>query len=181
MGLGAGLPRRGIAVLADTFQNNPWTKESTAELLQGLKEEGELRVDRNPELPPWKALYADHRVAPYGNDIPWQDLGHVDFATVRALVSARAIVWGLSHEREMPVVFANAKVHYEQTARSAIPSGLDVPAQYPWDSLDRFYESCEELVLDFESTRPPLPEIPRALREAPEVVYRLDSNSGART
>ena len=180
VGLGAGLPRRGVAFLAETFQNNPWTKESTAELLRGLKEAG-LVVDRNPELPPWKALYNPHRLAPYGNDIPLKDFDARDFQGVRTMVTARAIFWGLTHESEMPRVFASAKADYEQSARSAIPSGLNVPAQYPHDSLESFYEHCEGVVQGFESVRPPLSEIPRELREAPEVARRLDSDSGTRT
>ncbi|MCH8089079.1 MAG: hypothetical protein IH955_03590, partial [Chloroflexi bacterium] len=36
VGLGAGRPQLGVAVIADTFANNPWTKQSTVELLRDL-------------------------------------------------------------------------------------------------------------------------------------------------
>jgi hypothetical protein len=181
VGLGAGLPRRGVAFLADSFQNNPWTKESTAKLIRDFIKEAELTVNHNPELPPWKALYNPHRLASYGNDIPVKDFGDPGFQIIRTKVAALAIFWGLTHESEMPRVLANAKADYEQEARSAIQYGLNVPAQYPHDSIERFYEHCEGLVHGFEAVRPPLSEIPRELREAPEVARRLDSDSGART
>lgn len=172
IGLGAGRPQLGIAVLADAFGNNPWTKESTDKLLQGLKE-GEHEIESNRELPPWKALYAKHRVALHGNEIPWQQLGETVYVSVRAMVSARGIFWGLTHERDMPTVFAKAKAGYERTAAEAIPHGLAVSAQFPWNSLEHFYETCEDLVRDFESARPPLREVPSALRTAQEVARRL--------
>lgn len=172
VGLGAGRPRIGIALLADTFVNNPWTKESTAELLRGLKE-GECEIECNPELPPWEALYANHRLAPYGNDIPWQQLGNAVLVSVWVMSSARGVFWGLTHEEVMPGVFGRIKAGYEQTAAEAIPHGLAVTAQFPWNSLEHFYQACEDLVQAFQSDHPPLCEIPNTLRAAPEIVRRL--------
>ena len=177
VGLGAGRPELGLACMADTYAKNPWTEESTASLLLTLKE-GDSDIQRNPELPPWKALYVEHRVSSwYGNDVNWQELGEAIFVGVRGIISAKGIFWGLTHEGEMPEVFAKARQDYEQNVRFAVPAGLDVPVQFPWDSLEHFYGNCEDLVRSFESSRPPLPEIPSALRLAPEVSKRLAVSS----
>lgn len=167
VGLGAGRPQVGIAVLADTFANNPWTRESTTKLLRDLKEEGEHEIEKYPELLPWKALYAKYRMAQYGNDIPWKQLD--DAAILWAMISAQGIFWGLTHERDMPAVFAKDKADYERIAAGAISAGVTGSGKYPWKSIEHFYEACEDLVRDFESARPPLRDIPSALQTAPEI------------
>lgn len=126
VGLGAGSPQRAITVLTDAFPNNAWTQDSTEALVQLLKE-GEGEIERNPQLTPWKALYAEHRVAPHGSEVEWGELGDVSFVAVRGLVSAQGIFWGLIRENEMPETFAKAKAAYEQAAQRAIPSGLNAP------------------------------------------------------
>lgn len=173
VGLGAGRPQLGIAVLADTFANNSWTRESTTKLLQDLKEEGEHEIENNPESLPWEALYAKYRMAQYGNDILWKQLGDAVVFSVWAMSSAQGILWGLTHERDMPAVFAKDKANYERTATKAISAGVTGSGKFPWKSLEHFYEACEDLVRDFESVRPPLHEIPSALRTVPEVARRL--------
>lgn len=172
VGLGAGRPQLGTAVLADIFPNNSWTKGSTADLLFSLKE-GELKVNRNPGLPPWKAFYTDYRAAPSGKDIAWENLGDPAIAVVWDQTCAWGIYWGLNHAEDMPKVFTQARFDYEQTAGEAIPHGLGVSAQFPWSSLEHFYETCEEMVRGFEAAEQPLPEIPGALLAAPEVAARL--------
>ena len=173
IGLGAGRPQLGVALMADTFASNPWSTESTAELLQGLKK-GEDDVESSPDLPPWKALWAKHRIAPFSKDVPSHFLTSEDFRSVYYMASARGISWGLTHDGDMPDVFARAKADYERTAAEAIPYGLAVSDRAPWSSLENFYETCEDLVRAFESVRPPLPrEVPSALRTAPEVAGRL--------
>ncbi len=173
VGLGAGRPQLGVALLADTFANNPWTKKSTANLLQDLKD-AERDIESSPELSPWKALYAKHRVARFGKDVPSQFVGSEDFRGVWYMISARGIYWGLTHDRDMPQVFTKDKANYERTAAEAIPHGLAVSDSSPWSSLEEFYQTCEDLVLAFESVRPPLPrEVPSALQTAPAVARRL--------
>ena len=173
VGLGAGRPELGLAALADTFANNPWTEQSTSELLRDLKEKGERAIQSSPRLAPWNALYAEHRLAPDPSELPPEALGDVTLASIWGMVSARGIYWGLTHQEDMPTVFENAKVDYEQTAAEAIPSGLAVPSEYPWNSLEHFYEHCSDLVTAFESVLRPLRNIPSALRTTPEVVNRL--------
>ncbi len=174
VGLGAGRPQLGIAVLADTFANNPWTTESTTKLLRILKE-GEHEIENNPESLPWEALYLKHRIAPNGHDIPWKQLD--DAAILWAMISAQGIFWGLTHERDMPGIFAKDKANYERTAIEAIAAGVTGSGKYPWKSLEHFYEVCEDLVRDFESVRPPLREIPSALQTAPEIARALRTES----
>ncbi len=174
VGLGAGRPQLALAVLADTFPNNPWTETSVGELL-GVLGQGEDTIARNRELLPWQALIAAHRIAPYGNHLPAEKLNDADLNTIWDSVSARGTLWGLTHESDMPRVFAEDKERYEQTAREAVTLGLDVSPQFPWTTLDQFYDGCEEFVRLFELVRPPLPEVPTMLSTAPEIARRLIS------
>ena len=100
IGLGAGRPRLGVALLADTFGNKPWTKESTEGLLQDL-EKGTEEIDGHPELLPWKALCADYKLAPHGSEIPWTGLGDHGILGVQTMITTKGILWGLKHEEEM--------------------------------------------------------------------------------
>ncbi len=173
VGLGAGRPKLALAVLADTFENNPWTETSVGELLRFLGR-GEDTIARNPELLPWQALYAEHRIAPYGNDLPAEKLNDSAFVQVWGSATAQGTLWGLTHESDMQRVFAEDKERYEQVTSEAAPLGLDVRSQFPWTTLEQFYEGCEEFVRRFELVRPPLPEVPTTLAAAPAIARRLD-------
>jgi hypothetical protein len=144
IGFGAGRPKLGVTILAEAFENNPWTKESTIELLQWLSV-GNNNVENNPELPPWKALYAKYRVAPNVKDIPWQELGNSALFNIRSMTFSQGIYWGLPHEKDMNRVFAEDKKDYEKTASEAIPYGLKIASKYPWYSIEHFYQECENL------------------------------------
>ncbi len=174
VGLGAGRPQLGVALLADIFENNLWTVESTAELLQQLRGGGR-RVEGNPELLPWTALYASQRIEPFGNEMPWQELDNPNLLSIWAIMSACGVFWGLTHEEDMPLIFAKNKEEYERTAATAVAAGGAVPDEYPWSSLDAFYEACEEQAERFQAERQPLLEIPDELRKAPEIARRLRS------
>lgn len=67
-----------------------------------------------------------------------------DFHMIWHMVSARGIYWGLTHDRDMPEVFAKAKADYERTAAEAIPYGFDVPESFqfgsPQDARSRYTE-----------------------------------------
>jgi hypothetical protein len=174
VGIGAGRPRFGAAILVQMFGNNPWTEESTAELLQHLKEDAEQAVQDNPTLPPSKALWATKRVAPHGNEIPWSILETEQFDAMVGMTSAKAIYWGLRHSEEMPSVFAAAKENYERDAPDMIRHGLDVSRQYSWESLEALYDTCEEIVRGYEADVQPLPsQLPSALVKTPEIAHRL--------
>lgn len=172
VGLGAGRPQLGAALLADTFEDNPWTAESTAELLQQLRGGGS-RVEGDPELLPWTALYASQRMEPFGNEMPWQELDNPSLLSIWAIMSACGVFWGLTHEEEMPLIFAKNKEEYERTAATAVAAGDAVPDEYPWSSLEMFYGACEEQAKRFQAERQPLLEIPNELRNAPEIARRL--------
>jgi len=170
VGLGAGRPQLGVALLADAFAGNPWTKESIDELIQTLKT-GEADIADAPTLLPWKALYAKHKVASVQKEFRWQDLGG-EIQIIWAMLIGKAVFWGLTHEDDMPKVFTKFKQDYEQTAQEAIPH-LAIPPKLPMKTLDDFYESCVELVEAFESVRPPLPQVPTALVTTPIIAKRL--------
>lgn len=173
VGLGAGRPDLGVALLADIFADNPWTTESIDGLIQML-EKGEADIADAPNLFPWKALYKnEHRIAAHAKDFQWQDLGDPTINTVWTLVIAKGVFWGLTHDRDMPEVFTRVKEDYERTAREAIPDGLGVPPQLPWKTLDDFYEYCNEVVSAFESTQHSLPEAPATLMATPIIAKHL--------
>ena len=174
VGLGAGRPQLGVALLADTFENNPWTAESTVELLQQLRAGGS-RVEDNPELLPWTALYASQRMEPFGNEMPWQELDNPNLLSIWAIMSACGVFWGLTHEEEMQSIFAKNKEEYERTAATAVAAGGAVADEYPWSSVEAFYEACQEQAERFQAERQPLLEIPAKLRKAPEIARRLNS------
>lgn len=174
VGLGAGRPQLGAALLADTFENNSWTAESTAELLQTLRGGGS-RVEGNPELLPWTALYASQRMRPFGNEMPWQELDNPKLLSIWAIMSACGVFWGLTHEEEMPLIFAKDKEEYERTAATAVAAGGTESDEYPWSTVEAFYEACEEQAERFQVERQPLLEIPDELRKAPEIARRLKS------
>ena len=173
MGLGAGRPELGARVIADAFLNNPWTPESTTALLGKLSGADE-DVARNRGLSPWKAILAEHTMTPFGTEIEWEKLGRQEIQMIWTILSARAALWGLSHEDEFSAAFEAQKSQYEETAPEAARHGLAVPMEAPWQSLDDFYQSCEEIVCSFESQRPPLSAIPKALRDAPAIARRLE-------
>ena len=174
VGLGSGRPELALKVLTDMFAANAWTETSVAELLRFLGQ-GEEKIAQSPGLRPWQALYAAHHLSPYGDHIPVEQLNNAAFFDIWGAASAQGILWGLTHEGDMPRVFAEDKERHEQAAREAISLGLDVPAQFPWMTLDQFYEGCEEFVHLFELVRPPLPQIPTALASAPKISARMAS------
>lgn len=175
VGLGAGRPEFGLSVLADLFSDNPWTKESSNELITGMKRKAEEEYATMPGSLPWSAFYSgSRRLSKSGPEIGWTDLGDKGLFAVWGLCTARGVIWGLTHYRDMPKVFSQAKKAYEETAADAIAKGgLAVSAQYPWKSLEDFYVHCETLVKEFESDREPLAKPATNLRAVPEVAARL--------
>jgi hypothetical protein len=173
MGLGAGRPEIACRAIADAYANNPWTRESTASLLNDTTARVQQEIDQHPGDAPWKALFAGHTMAPYMAEIEWQKLVEAQVGMLWMGLGANAAIWGLSHEPEVAAAFEAEKRHYEETAPDAIKYGLDVPAAFPWASLEVFYETCEEMVAGMELEHPPLARIPKALRECPIVVKRL--------
>lgn len=176
VGLGAGRPEIALAALADTWPNDPWTNYSAAELVQRLAQ-GEHDVRRNPGLLPWKALNFNREVGLL-RAVSWDAVGGVggiSLATLWANLFSRGIYWGLTHEQEMPDVFANAREDYETAANDAVQAALDMRVLFPWDSLELFYENCDGLFRQYESIEGPLPSIPNVLREFPEIARRLTS------
>lgn len=176
MGLGAGRPEMGARVIADAFLDNPWTSESTTGVLEMLSE-GDDDIARHPDLSPWTAILAEHTMAPLMTEIEWETLGRQEVRILWAVLSAKAALWGLSHEDGVSTAFEADKRHYEETAPQAVRYGLAVPTEAPWQSLDDFYEACEEGVKLFESERPALAPVPRALRDAPAIARRFGSTA----
>ena len=174
VGLGAGRPQLGVALLADIFEDNPWTADSTGELLQRLRE-GDRLVEGSPELLPWTALYADQRLESFGTEIPWRELDNPNLLNIWAILFACGVFWGLTHEEEMQAMFSKNKEEYERMATAAAAAGSAVSDEYPWSSLEAFYEACEEQAGRFQAEQQPLLEIPDELRRSPEVARRLAS------
>ena len=163
MALGAGRPELGGRLIADIYSENPWTLESTESLLQNLSS-GEEEIASSPHELPWEALWAAYRLAPSMSQMEWEKIGSIEISWPRYAASAKAAYWGLAHHDEMAAAFNEDQQRYKEGAKVWVPHGLDVPLEFPWRDLDDLYESCEQVVTDFESERPPLPSIPKTFR-----------------
>jgi hypothetical protein len=165
-GLGAGRPEMAGSVIADIFNANPWTPASTKELLTMLAT-GDQEVRANKDELPWKALYRDQsRLAGYSREVPWEWLGSLEVALIRAILSAKAAYWGLTHPLDFVHAFELHKGSYEETAKEMVPHGLEVPLAFPWGTLEDFFATCESMVTDFQKERPPLTPMPPSLRNS---------------
>ena len=173
VGLGAGRPEVATRLLADTFAGNPWNEESTGALTRGLREKAETVVASHPDMTPWKALYYDHQLAPYGNNLPWPDLFDDRVGAIRAMVASRACYWGLTNEHRMQAIFDREELDHEENAPEANQYGLGVSNTFPFNSLEHFYESCDTFIDTFNTAMPPLRAIPPQLRAVPEIARRL--------
>lgn len=173
VGLGAGRPDIAARVLTDAIDNQ-WSEKSTAELLAFLTRESDMVAKNHPELPPWKATVEDHHMAESVSEIGWEQLGDPKLDIIFSSFGATGLMWGLNHHDLMGQAFDSEKATYESSVGDWVDAGLSIGNNYPWPTLDSFYESCEDLVTGFEAERPPLPrEIPAMLAEAPELKRRL--------
>ncbi len=92
---------------------------------------------------------------------------------------------GLTNHHQMQELFDREKSTYEMSATGANQYGLEVSDSYPFESLDHFYGSCDDIFHAFIEVLPTLSgsmavpwptasDIPPRLRTMPEVVRRLD-------
>ena len=126
VGPGAGRPEVATRLLADTFAGNPWNEESTGALTRAMREKAETVVASHPDITPWKALYYDHQLAPYGNNLRWPDLFDDRVGAIRAMVASRVCYWGLTNEHRMQAIFDREKLDYEENTPEANQYGLGV-------------------------------------------------------
>ena len=184
VGLGAARPEIAVAMLADTFSGNPWTEESTEGLFRNLRIAQDI-VTNYPDMTPWRALWQEHRLAPYSEEWRWPDLFDDNVGLIRAQVGSRAVYWGLTNHHEMQMLFDRDKSAYQTSVIEANQHGLGVSDSYPFESLDHFYESCDDIFHTFIEVLPTLSgsmavpwptasDIPPRLRTMPEVARRLD-------
>ena len=172
VGLGAGRPEVAVAMLADTFAGNPWTEETIKHLFGDLKRSHDM-VDNRPDMSPWQALWDEHRLTKYSREWSWSDLFDDRVDMIRAMAASHAAYWGLTRHDEMQTLFDREKSRYEKSATEGNQYGLEVSNQYPFESLKRFYEWCDTVVIDFGRALSPFPEIPLQLRAVPEIKERL--------
>ena len=172
VGLGATRPEVAVAMLADTFSGNPWTEESTEELFGNLRKAQDI-VTSQPSMPPWRAWWHEYRLATYSGEWRWSDLFDEGVGIVRTQAASRAVYWGLTNEHEIQAFFDSEKSSYEESAVKANHFGLVVAYTYPFESLGRFYEWCDTIILAFNEALPPFHEIPPRLRAVREIAGRL--------
>ena len=158
--------------IADLYAQNPWTKESTASLLRKLGEASDV-VERHPDIPPWNALWSERRIASFTREMRWSHLDDFQFGAILGTTAGRTVYWSLTHEDRMQAIFDRLESNYQETARQANHYELAVSAQLPWESLEKYYESCELFVRNFEAARPMFRAIPPQLQMAPEIKQRL--------
>ena len=174
VGLGAGRPEVAVALLADTFAGNPWTEESTTDLIRRLGNAEDI-VENHPEVAPWKALWLEHRFAHFATDWRWSALFDDRVGIVRASAASHAAYWGLTNEHLMQAIFEREKLNYERNTLEANQYSLGVSNTFPFESLEQFYESCDNFVHAFNLALPPFGSIPARLRAAPEIARRLSA------
>ena len=174
VGLGAGRPEVAVALLADTFAGNPWTEESTTDLLRTLGKAHSI-VESRPEMTPWKALWQERRFAKYAEHWRWSDLFDDRIGLVRASAASQAAYWGLVNQNRMQAILEKEKFDYEEEAFEANQYGLGVSNRYAFESLEQFYEHCDNFVYAFNMVQPPFGSIPPQLRAAPEIARRLSA------
>ena len=183
VGLGAGRPEVAVAMIADTFAGNLWTEESTARLIGTLREAEDI-VAKHSDILPWQALWHDQRLASYSGRLDWKDLEELGWkdlfddrlGILRAWPASQAAYWGLMHYQEMQTLLDRERCGYEKSAIEGRKYGLEVSDKYPFESLERFYEWCDTLILHFEEVLSPLPsstEIPANLKAVPEIAKRI--------
>ena len=172
VGLGAGRPEVAVGMLADTFSGNPWTKESTSSLFESLREAREIAANY-PDIPPWQALWRKHQLASYSKEWGWSDLFDDTVGMIRSMAASRAAYWGLTNEQEMQALFDREKSAYEKSAIEGNQYGLGVSYEYPFQSLEQFYQWCDTIVHGFKEALPPFPEIPPSLSAVPDIARRL--------
>ena len=174
VGLGAGRPEIAIRMLADTFEGNSWTKESTAGLMRTLQE-AENIVATYSQMSPWDAMWHQHRLASFSKDWRWSELFNDGIGMIRAMAASRAAYWGLTNEHRMPAIFDREKLSYQKRALEANQYGLGISNAYPFESLEQFYQSCDTFIHAFNMAMPPFGDIPSHLRAAPEIARRLSA------
>ena len=128
----------------------------------------------------WGAILTEHSLTPYGTEIEFEMLDQQEMGQIWNILATRAAFWGLSHETSFAAAIEAQIIDYEETAPEAIRHGVAVPAEAPWKSPNDFYQHCEEMVKLFESERPALALIPRALHEAPAIARRFSSRAARR-
>jgi hypothetical protein len=173
MGLGAGRPALACRLIADIFRYSPWTPEAAAALMADLTQLSDEKVASHAGVAPWQALYADHKMEPAIAEIEWRKLGQRGVVMIWRALGANAAIWGMGHEREVASALAAEKASYEATAPEAVSGDPATAEEFPWQSLDDFYQSCEDIVEAFEQQMTPFPPIPESMRVTGIVWRRL--------
>ncbi len=180
MGLGAARPDLGARLIADCFTDEQeWSRESTLEILELFATTSENDIRDQPALLPWDALFAENPLRQFSDganistEIPATLLRHPEVCGAWGMLQGQAALWGLNHEADFARAFEQDRARWNTLAPEFVRHGLDVPATFPWPSLEAFFDWCEEIVSIFQQERGPLRSIPPALRTAPIVARRL--------
>ena len=72
-GVGASRPKIAVSLLAETFAGNPWTEQSVSEMMDYLRVACDI-VARQPDIPPWQALWLPSRLTSYTSELWWSGL-----------------------------------------------------------------------------------------------------------
>ena len=172
MGIGAGRPQTALRLLVATFDNNPWTVDSTADLFDLLSKDSDTLV-RGSGVLPWEAIANNIRIAPYDTDLLWSEYLDDELLYRRGAAAALALFWGFTHPVLVHGAFELWKEDYERSARMYKQYGLDVTESSGLDSIDDFYQYCEGFAVRFGKVEALPSEIPPEVLARPEAASRV--------
>lgn len=171
VGLGAGRPETAVKLFVTTFEDNPWTPDSTARVFRMFPPGGDDRLRKEGVLP-WRELASSARLAGDSDHCPWDYYLSDPVVRRRAMAGAAALHFGLTNPTVMRRSFELWMAeHRRASIRQEQPPHLP-PKPKGVDTLADFYDYCYGFAAEFNK-RDPLPDIPRTLLARPEIAARL--------
>jgi hypothetical protein len=180
MALGAGRPRLAVQVIGDTFKDRDWLTQSAPELVamlsvmwgatwQGEPEPIDSLLLKNPDDPPWKAIFRRTSEVSVNENVPWTLLGDYEFQGLLNYNAAGGMLWGLRRGELVAQALESERQQHEKIIPESRAAGLTLPADYAPPTVNVFVDDCEEFVRSFERNVHPLLPIPPELSEHPEL------------
>jgi len=183
-GLGAGAPEVAADVLQNAVPQWDWVGKPPDTLITFLQSYGIGAVD---PLHPYRVAFEGQRalatIPPSQEYASWDEVFDNGPNQIRfAMLSGRAIVWGLAHPSEMRAAIIAQVDDYNEDVKKAVDAGLDLPDAHPYsgsgadeDPFDSFIADCLTSVDDYEHDVGPLAPAPPVLLATRLFATRLSS------
>lgn len=139
MGASAFLAPDGFGLITDSFRENLWTPDSTANVIQAL-ERTEQRIDSDAD-PPWLSLVRPHRMQSHMMQVEVSRLSQPPVQMLWTALTAEAAFWGLLNEDRL-------KREFERWQEVCIMLNLHRRAlPFAFSSFQDFTEDCNRLCI----------------------------------